>query len=369
MTVEERLAVLEQAWAALQAQTPTQYYTSRHGGEEIDKGIDRAKEGGAIDAALAGKASKYTALLGTPPATWTEVWTLGPGTYSWVQYDPLAWEPEDTVSGAIRTELTIHSAFDGSSTLTATLRYVDGAMTLRSYNGEAVTSVHDGRWAYQTTAADLAGKANTLGNCDLADLDTFIVEGDWFGMAIEHTPYGQTHGFVKVLCFNGAGFAPDQSYGATQVIKQKFSLWNENAWWERCGLIKASTGTILEWSDWVKIATATPPQEIDLPLAAGWTIPSNGYGRYRKNQFDEVSISFVLSSTVAVTGGVQIAALPAGYRPSSTVSFPVILSTEDWQTVYAHIDVGAYGDVLLWDAPEGKKVNSIYCGTISFLAA
>lgn len=58
MTVEERLAALEQAWAALQAQTPTNYYTSRHGGEEIDNGIDRAKEGGAIDAALAGKANQ-----------------------------------------------------------------------------------------------------------------------------------------------------------------------------------------------------------------------------------------------------------------------------------------------------------------------
>ena len=47
MTIEERLSVLEQQMAA-QVPTPTEYYTSRWSGEEIDKGINGALQlGGA----------------------------------------------------------------------------------------------------------------------------------------------------------------------------------------------------------------------------------------------------------------------------------------------------------------------------------
>ena len=41
MITEERLAALEAQMAAL-VEPPTEYYTSRYSGEEIDKGIDGA---------------------------------------------------------------------------------------------------------------------------------------------------------------------------------------------------------------------------------------------------------------------------------------------------------------------------------------
>lgn len=47
MITEERLAALEAQMAAL-VEPPTEYYTSRYSGEEIDKGIDGALQlGGA----------------------------------------------------------------------------------------------------------------------------------------------------------------------------------------------------------------------------------------------------------------------------------------------------------------------------------
>ena len=73
----------------------------------------------------------------------------------------------------------------------------------------------------------------------------------------------------------------------------------------------------LTWGPWVQIATATPPQEYDLPLAAGWS--TEGRCRYYKNQFNVVTIELDVNSE-SYTGGKYslVATLPEGFRPTRT---------------------------------------------------
>lgn len=72
------------------------------------------------------------------------------------------------------------------------------------------------------------------------------------------------------------------------------------------------------WSQWEPIATATPPQEYDLPLADGITAlqPCT----YYKNQFGEVTLGGCTSGLVS--DGVTIATLPEGFRPDHPIERP-----------------------------------------------
>lgn len=76
------------------------------------------------------------------------------------------------------------------------------------------------------------------------------------------------------------------------------------------------------WTDWIHIATATPPQEYDLPLAEGMSAVNPC--TYRKNQFSEVSVGGSASGTIEV--GTTIATLPSGFRPTKTVERPAVYS-------------------------------------------
>ena len=73
------------------------------------------------------------------------------------------------------------------------------------------------------------------------------------------------------------------------------------------------------------IATATPPQEYDLPLAAGLS-NDNQYARsvYWRDQFGVVTFFFqvIKSGTSADIGnGERLAILPAGFRPKALANF------------------------------------------------
>ena len=73
MTTEERLAALETQIAAL-VEPPTEYYTSRYSGEEIDKGIDGALQlGGASTPQGVSFALTYTTNPNKYPITLTSL--------------------------------------------------------------------------------------------------------------------------------------------------------------------------------------------------------------------------------------------------------------------------------------------------------
>ena len=70
------------------------------------------------------------------------------------------------------------------------------------------------------------------------------------------------------------------------------------------------------WSGWTPIATATPPQEYALPLAAGVTRARKSY--YIKKQNGRVQVHFCVSYQPAGGRTVVLGILPAGYRPADT---------------------------------------------------
>ena len=78
------------------------------------------------------------------------------------------------------------------------------------------------------------------------------------------------------------------------------------------------------------IATATPPQEFDLPLAEGFA--DNGGACYCKTQEGIVYVNAVLKSDTtreATSVGCVVGTLPAGFRPSNPVYTATLFDTGD----------------------------------------
>ncbi|WNX85798.1 pyocin knob domain-containing protein [Agathobaculum sp. NTUH-O15-33] len=96
----------------------------------------------------------------------------------------------------------------------------------------------------------------------------------------------------------------------------------------------------VNWSSWARLATATPPQEYALPLAAGIVNIPDYTSTYSKDQFGRVMINLYLDradGSAFTTWHEMLAILPEGYRPakdanaigsatSSTTSGPVGLA-------------------------------------------
>lgn len=119
------------------------------------------------------------------------------------------------------------------------------------------------------------------------------------------------------------------------------------------------------WSG--RIATATPPQEMDLPMAKGYMPCGLGWNNvYSKNQFGIVTINFCFKRTdnAPLTVG-AFATLPVGYRPSRHV-FAVAMSDEG---AYAPLEicVRSEGNVDIVVLANAGSTDA--CGTISFVAA
>ena len=76
-----------------------------------------------------------------------------------------------------------------------------------------------------------------------------------------------------------------------------------------------------QWRDWVQFATATPPQEYDLPLAAGYTKAAGHACNYSMAQDGTVLVHIAIGHTSGTlpTGYLQAASLPAGYWPKEII--------------------------------------------------
>lgn len=70
---------------------------------------------------------------------------------------------------------------------------------------------------------------------------------------------------------------------------------------------------------WVKIATAEPPQEFNLPLPTGM----NGPVFYSKDSFQKVLLMGGVSSPTAFDSDVLAGVLPVGYRPDRYFELPM----------------------------------------------
>lgn len=72
------------------------------------------------------------------------------------------------------------------------------------------------------------------------------------------------------------------------------------------------------WKGWKPIATATPPQEFDLPLANGYTPQYTHSCIYYKTQETIVGVNVALIGEIPANSDIIIGTLPAGFRPKAT---------------------------------------------------
>ena len=115
------------------------------------------------------------------------------------------------------------------------------------------------------------------------------------------------------------------------------------------------------WSEWKTLATATPPQEFDLPLAEGWT----GLAKYYKTQENICFIELDILKNATIQNGEVLATLPEGFRPSYLRMQPAIVYSPHGSTT---IGVSPTGSVLFGDMSGSPSARNIYA-TLVFVAA
>ena len=111
---------------------------------------------------------------------------------------------------------------------------------------------------------------------------------------------------------------------------------------------------------WAKLATATPPQEFDLPLAEG----ISGLAKYSKDQFGRVQLR---GWVTGATANSVVATLPSGFRLASEAHFIQAISSST-QNGIARVVVRTDGTVYI-EFPQNGALASGLSLQLSFAAA
>ena len=125
-------------------------------------------------------------------------------------------------------------------------------------------------------------------------------------------------------------------------------------------------GTSTSNGRWAKLATATPPQEFNLPLSEGFTNGGGGNSVYWKDQFNQVHFLVSVANQNSLSSGDVIATLPAGFRPSNTVIF-VLGSLSDAVRKTGSLNVTSDGSIIYFGDPLSSGAVSFGAG--AFVAA
>ncbi len=114
------------------------------------------------------------------------------------------------------------------------------------------------------------------------------------------------------------------------------------------------------------IATATPPQEFDLPLADGWT--SQQPSTYFKTQEGIVVARIAIKSTAEYTSGSRLFTLPEGFRPSENAEFPCAIKKANLQASSIYLQTsGAASENH--SGGESFPIGTELCALAIFIAA
>lgn len=216
--------------------------------------------------------------------------------------------------------------------------------------GETWTEAH---WTTTTVAAEMQELSSQLSNrlripVDISigsDLDNIKSAGMYFCGAAQDVsntspnPNGETAFALMV----------EKTYALG--VKQTLS-------WYYSGGAYYRTFDGSAWHDWIPLATATPPQVFDLPLAEGVSAVSSAYW---KDQFGVVTGHFnVLASSPQTGSSHVIATLPEGFRPSRQANATAVVSSGESLGLL----VRQTGEIQLQDAAsvtlEGKYVKGLF---------
>ena len=130
---------------------------------------------------------------------------------------------------------------------------------------------------------------------------------------------------ITASLFGFNNTCPDDPYGGSSGVGITIPGWENGVWGTqivfdyngRAPFFRTFFSFGQSVGDWIKLATATPPQEYELPLADD--ITNYATSVYHKNQFNEVSLRVSVSATNAIQNGATIATLPEGFRPAKAI--------------------------------------------------
>lgn len=112
------------------------------------------------------------------------------------------------------------------------------------------------------------------------------------------------------------------------------------------------------WTEWKPIAIATPPQEYNLPLAAGVTSVGAGYKNiYSKDQFGIVRVWFSVHFETILTVNQSVFQLPVGFRPSAICCGSAHLSMGNYYPASINIDANGNGFVGRGNITQSGAIN------------
>lgn len=122
------------------------------------------------------------------------------------------------------------------------------------------------------------------------------------------------------------------------------------------------------FTGWRKLATATKPQEFEMPLAEGWMPIDARYGAvYWKTQESIVNISLSLKSDHTVTDGEIITTLPSGFRPKKSLKIPITVVNQNELLVHGYVDINRSDGTIQIYKITGQ-INELCFPTTNFLA-
>ena len=119
-----------------------------------------------------------------------------------------------------------------------------------------------------------------------------------------------------------------------------------------------------KWGTWELLATATKPQEIALPLAAGWTTGS--VSSYYKTQDGVTTVTLNPNNMNNTDYTPLVATLPAGYRPTRMVQSVGVATAETGELIAAWLRANPDGTIQIF---TDKKPFISFGGQITFVAA
>ena len=172
------------------------------------------------------------------------------------------------------------------------------------------------------------------------DLNTVRVSGN-YRLA------GDGDGFANTPPNVDVGWCLMYVVGDTDTVSQTLYVLGGDRW-----------GRMLQsgnfWSEWRKIATATPPDEYDIPFRSGWQA-NVMKATYCKSQEGICIVNCAVYGTGTASDNF-IATLPEGFRPSGTICCAAH-AYKDGVRGIAEAQINAYGDIVIYSPIEFDFVS------------
>ena len=206
-------------------------------------------------------------------------------------------------------------------------------------SGEPWNTEH---WTETTVAAELLNKVSAnsiLGNTDLNTIRPYNRREMYIVWATcTNRPQNELFGYLTVSSSNGNYYCTQEFDG---ISGKKYSRYFEDS----------------AWSEWEPFATATPPEDSDLPLSSGIT---KNYATYSIDQFGVVRVEIDLTKDGGFKNGEVIATLPVGVRPTKKLYRTItVTGSRPSQFVRAIVGIAidTNGNISMLNTIDSNDVN------------